>query len=168
MANMLVEQGIKLLNDSEVEAFNHWRMQNLTFEIDISGKNFSGKDLSRAYLNGISCIGTDFSHCNLSKVNFVQTKLTRSNFEGANLSDALLMYAEISECCLVNCDMTRTNFMFKYKITDLTGSKLLKTNFVEANLKNVKVLNVDKKQVYLKSAKLEGTPWHDSDHLIGH
>src|ERR671932_179424 len=155
MSDALAEEGIMLLLNSKISDFNYWRMKkNLTIKLDISNRNFSGKDLSQAYLNGVSCVGTDFSHCNLSKVNFVQAILNKANFEGANLTDTLLMYAEMEECNLVNSDVTRTNF---------TGSKFFKTILVEANMKDVRISKVDKKDAYLKYAKIEGTPWEVAD-----
>src|ERR671933_383407 len=88
MSDALAEEGIMLLLNSKISDFNYWRMKkNLTIKLDISNRNFSGKDLSNAYLNGVSCIGTDFSNCNLSKVNFVQANLAKANFKGANMSD---------------------------------------------------------------------------------
>jgi uncharacterized protein YjbI with pentapeptide repeats len=45
--------------------------------------------------------------------------------------------------------------------SDLTGSKLSNTIFVDANMTDVKIANADKKGAYLKYAKLEGTPWQD-------
>jgi hypothetical protein len=43
----------------------------------------------------------------------------------------------------------------------LTGSKMLQTIFVEANLQNAKVAGLDKHSGYLKYAKLQGTSWFE-------
>lgn len=167
MCEALIEEAVRLLNNSQIQDFNIWRMKNLTVKLDLSGRNFSGKNLSQALLNGVSCIRTDFSNCNLCKVNLVQSNLNKADFEGANLTDALLMYAEMTECKLINSDITRTNFMWtNLENSDLTGSKIFKTIFVQANLKNVKVFKVDKERAYLKYAKLEGTPWENKDNVM--
>ena len=157
--NALAE-GIRLLREMKIQEYNNWRMENLTITPDISGENFSGNDLSGAYLNEVPCIRTNFSSCNLTKANLVQADLSMANLEGANLSEALLMYCEMKECNLVNADLTRANFMWaNLQGSNLTNSKILKTNFVEANLRNLKISNVDKSAAYLKYAKLEGTVW---------
>jgi len=43
--------------------------------------------------------------------------------------------------------------------SDLTNSKISRTNFVEANLTNAKVPNIDRTSAFLKFAKLDGTVW---------
>jgi len=45
--------------------------------------------------------------------------------------------------------------------SDLTGSKVSQTIFVEANLKNAKVTGVNKAGAYLKYARLDGTEWFE-------
>ena len=44
---------------------------------------------------------------------------------------------------------------------DLTGSKMLQTIFVEANLQNAKVADIEKPDAYIKYAKLQGTSWFE-------
>jgi len=68
MSNPNLEEAIRLLTVSNIEDFNRWRrMKNLTVKPIIGGIDFVGKDLSGACLNGISCVGTNFSHCNLTR-----------------------------------------------------------------------------------------------------
>jgi uncharacterized protein YjbI with pentapeptide repeats len=43
--------------------------------------------------------------------------------------------------------------------SDLTDCTISGTNFVEANLTNAKIPNMDKRAAYIKYAKLEGTVW---------
>jgi uncharacterized protein YjbI with pentapeptide repeats len=72
------------------------------------------------------------------------------------------MYAEMPECNLADSDICGANFMWaNMQKSDLTGSKLSNTIFVNANMTDVKITNVDKKGAYLKYAKLEGTPWQE-------
>ena len=156
----ILHEGIKLLQDMKIQDYNQWRMKNITIRPDLRDQDFSGKDLSRAYLNGASCLRTNLSHCNLTKVNFVQSVLNTANFERANLTDAILMYSEMEECNLINADLTRANFMnANLQNSNLTNGKMSKTNFVQANLRNAKLPNVDRSAVYLKYSKLEGTAW---------
>jgi uncharacterized protein YjbI with pentapeptide repeats len=90
----------------------------------------------------------------------VQADLSNANFEGANLTDAILMYAEMKGCNLTGADLTRTNLMWaNLQDSNLTGCKLSKTVLVQANLMNAKLENVYKNGAYLKFAKLKGTLW---------
>ena len=93
--NLILREGVKLLQDMKIQDYNNWRMKDMSIIPDINGQNFLGKDLSEVYLNGTSCIGTNLSCCNLSKANFVQADLSMANLEGANLSDALLMWSQM-------------------------------------------------------------------------
>ena len=156
------ENWINLLLEEKIYDFNKWRMKNLIIRPDISGKNLSNKDLYGAYFNGVSCVETNFSHCNLSKVNFVQADLTVANLEEANLTDALLMYAEMKNCNLRKATLIRTNLMWaNLQNSDLSGCKMSKTVLVEADMKNAKIIDVDRTGAYLKYAKLEETAWQN-------
>jgi uncharacterized protein YjbI with pentapeptide repeats len=152
------EEGVRLLISSKIPEFNRWRMNNLNITPHISGKDFSGADLSGAYLNGVIAEDTKFLHSNLSKINLVQAKLNGSNFEGANMTEALFMYAEMKKCILVNANMSRTNFMFaNLQNSDLSSSKIFRTIFVGSDLRDVIFPEIDRSQMYLKNAKVEGS-----------
>src|SRR5207302_665200 len=85
MSSPTIEEAIRLLTVSNIEEFNRWRMKNLTVRPVIDGIDFVGKNLSGAFLNGISCVGTNFSHCNLMNV-----KLDNVDRNGAYLKYANL------------------------------------------------------------------------------
>jgi uncharacterized protein YjbI with pentapeptide repeats len=154
------EEAVRLLTISDIGEFNRWRIKNFNVKLVIDGIDFSGKDISAAYLNGVSCVSAKFTHCNLSKVNLVQADLSNVNFEGANLTDGLLMYAEMKECNLLNTNLTGTNLMWaNLQNSNMSGCTLSKTIFVYANLTNVRLDNVDQNGAYLKYAKLNGTTW---------
>jgi uncharacterized protein YjbI with pentapeptide repeats len=59
----------------KIQDYNNWRIKNITIIPDISGQDYSGKDLSGVYLNGTSCIGTNFSCCNLRQILFKLTSV---------------------------------------------------------------------------------------------
>jgi uncharacterized protein YjbI with pentapeptide repeats len=164
MSNSESEDVIRLLTKCHIEEFNRWRINNPTTKLVISGIDFLRKDLSGAYFNGIISASTNFSHCNLVRINLVQADLSNANFEGANLTDAILMYAEMKGCNLTGADLTRTNLMWaNLQDSNLTGCKLSKTVLVQANLMNAKLENVYKNGAYLKFAKLKGTLWETQE-----
>jgi uncharacterized protein YjbI with pentapeptide repeats len=50
---------LSLLQESKIKEFNEWRMANIFVKIDLSGMDFSGKDLSNAFLNAVKCNQTN-------------------------------------------------------------------------------------------------------------
>jgi uncharacterized protein YjbI with pentapeptide repeats len=85
-----------------------------------------------------------------------------ANLEGANLSEALLMWSEMKKCNLTNTDLIRRNFMYaNLQGCNLTNSKMTKTIFIQADLRDAKLTDIDESAVYLKYTRLEGT---DDDH----
>ena len=158
------DEGFRMLSEGKIKEFNRWRMKkNLTLKLDFSDKDFSGKDMSYAYLNGLVAERANFVHANLTGTNLVQASLNGCDFQGANLTQTLLLYAEMKEVRLTNTNLTKTNMMWaNLQNADFTGSKMLQTVFVEANLQNGKVAGIDKAGAYIKYAKLEGTSWFDN------
>jgi uncharacterized protein YjbI with pentapeptide repeats len=151
---------LELLTESKIRDFNEWRLTNLLVRPDISGMDFSSKDLSGALLNGIRCVETKFTECNLSKTNLVQAEMTNSNFQGADMTEALLMYGNLKKSIFIDSNLTRTNFMWaELRECDFSGSRMKKTIFVEAKMQNAKLDNVLLDTVYLKQANLEGNSW---------
>jgi uncharacterized protein YjbI with pentapeptide repeats len=158
------EEGFKLLTEGTIQEFNSWRMmeKNLRVKLDFSNRDFSGKDVSRAFLNGVIADGASFANADLTRSNLVQASLNGTDFQGANLNETLLMYAEMKEACLTNANLIKTNLMWaNLQDADLTGSKMLQTIFVEANLQNAKVADIEKSGAYIKYAKLQGTSWFE-------
>jgi uncharacterized protein YjbI with pentapeptide repeats len=154
----LNEEAIKLILDKRIPEFNKFRLHNLTFKPNLSYQDFSGKNLSLAFLNGAICIQTNFPNCILKKTNLVQAELNNSNFENADLTDTLFMYAEMKNCNLRNCNMKRSNFMWtNLQNSDLSGSKITNTNFIEANLQSAILKDFNKEHAFMKYAKLELT-----------
>ena len=156
------EEGFRMLSEGKIKEFNRWRMmtKNLTIKLNFSSRDFSGKDLSHAYLNGLVAERANFVHANLTGTNLVQASLNSTDFQGANFTKALLMYAEMKEVGLTNTNLTNTNMMWaNLQNADFTGSKMLQTIFVEANLQNARVAGIDPAGAYIKYAKLEGTSW---------
>jgi uncharacterized protein YjbI with pentapeptide repeats len=86
--------------------------------------------------------------------------MTSCTFNGANLTDALLMYCNLKKSSFLNANLTRTNFMWAdLTESDFTGSTMTRTIFVEAKLRSAKLEDIKKDIVYLKFANLEGTKW---------
>ena len=92
--------------------------------------------------------------------NFVQSNLSKTTFEGSDMSDALIMYATVRDSNIVKSQLSNTNFMWSdLQNSDFRESIMYKTIFVEADLRNANTEGLDKNDAYLKYAKLKGTTW---------
>lgn len=67
----LNQEGVDLLNAEKINEFNNYRIHNLVYKPNLDNQDFSGKNLSFAFLNGAICNNTNFSHCILKKTNLV-------------------------------------------------------------------------------------------------
>jgi uncharacterized protein YjbI with pentapeptide repeats len=106
--------------------------------------------------------GSNFSRCIMKRTNLVQASLDGANFEGADLTEALLMYTEMKNAHLSHAILTGTNLMWaNLPGADFSRSKMTKTIMVEANLQDAKLEGVDKANAYVKYAKLDGTMWFE-------
>jgi uncharacterized protein YjbI with pentapeptide repeats len=156
----LNEQALELLYSEKIQEFNEFRLKNIIFRPNLSGQDFSKKVLSSAFLNGAICSNTDFRESKMEKINLVQAELNGSNFESADLTQALLMYAEMKNCILKNCNLKQTNFMWTdLQNSDLRGSYLDETIFIESYLNDTKLDDLKKEKAYTKYAKLDNTIW---------
>src|SRR5919112_297400 len=111
MSESKQDEGLRMLQDEHVDKFNKWRMNNLSLKLKFDGKDFSNRDISNAYLNGISFINSDFSNSKLRSANLVQSNLSDSKFDGADLANTLMMYAILRNSFLTQSNLDNTNFM---------------------------------------------------------
>jgi uncharacterized protein YjbI with pentapeptide repeats len=80
------------------------RISNLLTTWEGAGQNFSGHDLSLAYLYGANLVGANLHNANLTKAHLVSADL-----EGAELSDANLTETNLSDANLRNANFTDAN-----------------------------------------------------------
>ena len=120
MSDPKQDEGLIMLLEEQVDEFNQWRMKNLTLKLDYTGADFSNKDMSNAYLNGINFTECNFSNSIVNGTNFVQANLTNTDFESSDMSGALIMYSVLKDSNLVKSQLTNTNFMW----SDLEGADI--------------------------------------------
>jgi hypothetical protein len=109
---------LKILNEG-VEAWNAWRREHSTEQIDLSGANLSGAVLRHAHLSGVYLNGANFSNADLSGAELCLADLIRANLIGANLIGADLTRADLSGADLRCAEIFDVN---------LSGAKLNETN----------------------------------------
>lgn len=119
MAN---EQHLKVLKQG-VDAWNKWRRENPSIEVNLEGASLGGgnledadledADLEGAYLEGANLTGAKLiaiklERANVVAVDFEDANLERANLEGANLTRANLPEAWLNETILNNVDLSTT------------------------------------------------------------
>jgi uncharacterized protein YjbI with pentapeptide repeats len=83
-----------------------------------------------------------------------------SKFDGADLANVLMMYANLKDSFLTKSNLDNANFMCgDLERSDLRGSIINKTIFVEVNLTDANTSGLDKNKAFLKYSKLKGTSW---------
>jgi uncharacterized protein YjbI with pentapeptide repeats len=95
----------------------------------ISNQDFTGKDLKDANFEGSIIKDTDFSYANLEGVSFRFSDIDKTIFKNVNLENA-----DISRAILTNTDFSYAN---------LNNTKMFGSHFVDGNLKNTIMTNMD-------------------------
>jgi uncharacterized protein YjbI with pentapeptide repeats len=164
--HMANQKHVDLLKQG-IEAWNDWRKEHPSLEVDLSwtdGTNgdFSGIDLSGANLLGAKLRGADFREANLSETNLSGADLSNANLSNSNLSnadlfDAQLSGAQLRGAMLTNVNLNRANL----SNADLSGVNLHAFNLSSANLIKVNLSGAD-----LSGADLSGANLRDAN-LLG-
>lgn len=158
MSSNIQTTATSFLMNQQIEEFNEWRLENLTVRFNLDGSDLSNLDLSSALLNGVSCIGCNFSRSKLRRANIVQSDLSKARFENSDLSTALMMYSDLTECNLSHSDLTRTNLMWSnLSYSDLSYCVLTRTILVESNMSHTNLTGVEMSTAFLKYAKIDST-----------
>jgi hypothetical protein len=98
---------------------------------DLRMVNFSGTDLSGAYLSRTDVAGADFSGANLFRADLSDTEFRWNNFSKASLHRANLLNSDLHSADLHEADLNGA---------DLSGTNLYRANLQAANL-TLAVLN---------------------------
>ena len=130
--------------------------------VDLSDVNFREANLSEAYLNRANLTGADLSQANLSKVNLISGDLSEANLNGANLSQAYLHKADLSRASLIGAnlrggDLTQAN-LSRANLSEVTLSwaNLNETNLSRANLSKANLVGAKFTSLDLSEANLSG------------
>ena len=99
--------------------FKRFKAINKCPNCDLSGANFSGRDMKKATLKGANLsdanlsranlLSADLSGANLQGANLTQAKVWLVSFRGANLSGANLSELQTIRADFSNADLTDTN-----------------------------------------------------------
>lgn len=109
------------------DIWNRYREDNPSLEIDLSGSNLTGLQLSDANLSAIDFSGCDLSKCLLENVNF-----KGCTFVNAKICFAKISRSDISYCSFNNGDL----YNLCCNECKFTGSE-----FIEANMSSIRLEN---------------------------
>ncbi len=103
--------------------------------------NFSGSDLAKSDLAGVTVHkgkfegsalgGSDFSNADLSGTTFYASDVKEANFDGTNLTDCTLYASDLTGSSFNKTVLIRT----KFDVSDLTRAKFTDVKLVDVNLK---------------------------------
>lgn len=79
---------IAIIQNSTVEEWNKWRLENLKIRPDLTRADLSNRDLSGIDLRGCGLFKTNFSKASLRNANLRQSIAIAANFSGSDLSGA--------------------------------------------------------------------------------
>jgi Pentapeptide repeats (8 copies) len=88
------------------DAWNAWRKQNESVDVDLSGAELPGAELIGAHLNGANLSKANLSEANLSEANLSGAYLFDANLSGANLRGAALGRASLIQTIFEDADFT--------------------------------------------------------------
>lgn len=168
MANQELLQVLK----SGGEAWNKWRLERGEIKLDLCGADLSGADLSGADLSGADfrgvsrLLGVDHifevvhrgplpKGADLSRATPRAADLRNGESRGTNLSDAILIRANLNGANLNGVDLRGANLSY----ANLSYAILSYADLREANLREVDLRNAD-----LSNADLSGTDLSGANH----
>lgn len=124
---------------------------------NMSGWDFSGRNLEMAIFYDADLRNADFTNANLAGADFRHADISGINFEGANLRGANLSNLDLTYFNLKGMDLSYTNL----SETDLSWSDLSHVKLINANLTKTKLIGTN-----LSYANLEGSIISNSDFSI--
>lgn len=99
-------------------------------ETDISGRDFSGEDLTRSNFTAADCRKCNFKGAKLTGAYFIKAVTASANFEDADLSDVLMDRAVLVDANLKNAVLVRVVFTR----SDLNNADINGADFTNALL----------------------------------
>jgi uncharacterized protein YjbI with pentapeptide repeats len=123
-----------------VDEWNQWKKEHSAITLD-----FSGADLSGAYLCEANFEGADFTGARLRKTHLGKAQLRGANLKGADLSGAFLSSAMLYDANLSSANLSDAQ---------LDGADLREVLLVEANLSNAFLAQADLQRSILRQANL--------------
>jgi uncharacterized protein YjbI with pentapeptide repeats len=153
MAN---QQQLDLIRQGAL-AWNEWRKNNSTEEIDLSCLELRDVDHSKAILKGANLQDANFRESELRGANLYVADLRRADFRGANLQGATFRGANLRGANLRGANLNRVSFVAaNLEGANLTEANLQGATFSEANLRRANLQGATFSEANLRRANLQG------------
>ncbi|MEX0268594.1 pentapeptide repeat-containing protein [Leptolyngbyaceae cyanobacterium UHCC 1019] len=134
-----------------VEAWNQWRSDNPSIEVNLSNANLIGAELWRVNLNGANLTGANLSKADLSRADLITANLTRAILIEANLIDANLLGANLTNANLIGADLR----MAQVSSANFAGANLTRAYIEGWNINKTILDDVHCEYIYLNRNFLE-------------
>lgn len=138
--------------------------KNIYRRADLTGRNFSGQNLSNADMRQANLTGAVLTGTNLSDADLRGANLTGASMDGADLSNADLRNANLTGAILDHANF----FSADMGRVSLTGANLIGADLTNADLRDVDFSGAVITDAQLHGANLrgavlpDGTPYHSS------
>jgi uncharacterized protein YjbI with pentapeptide repeats len=160
---------LKILKQG-VKAWNAWRDEHNTEQIDLNDADLSHADLGGVYFRDANLIGaklysSDLSHADLSHADLngadlshadlSHAYLNRANINSSNLNRADLSSADLSGANIIGAKLFRVNLSdVNLSDANLSGAKLFRANFSGADLSRANISGAELIGARLSDANL--------------
>ena len=173
----------QLLRD-DVEAWNSWRRDHRSEQLDLSGLDLSGVDLTGADLSEVDLRGADLFQTKLDRANVKMADLSNCDLSGASLVGADLYKADLTGCFATDADLSGA-YLAEAKLIDsdlrgvrarganlsgavLKGSDLSRGDFAECVLDGADVTDANLSQAAFDRASVFGLEYGPRRSMAGH
>jgi uncharacterized protein YjbI with pentapeptide repeats len=131
-----------------VGAWNRWRVENPSIQLDLRGVDLSGKNLAEINLMGADLTEASLPHTNLGNAKLLSAALIGANLSGANLSGANLRSAQLVNATLIGANFSGANLRNALLLTTyFVGTELEEADFTVALIGHTTFGNVDLSRV---------------------
>jgi len=131
---------------------------------NLPGANFSHADLSKVNFHGAILNGSDFQSAKLSKANLAYTECEESNFTDSISENVNFEEAEIEEAIFEGANLSGANFKnAALSFSDMTNANLVKANFEGANLHRTSFEGANLSGANFKNANLSFSDMSDAE-----
>lgn len=142
---------LKLLNRNDAEGFNRVREEASGEDVSLAGKTFKSLQLVGFDFTGVDLSNTEWEHCMLDRVSFVESQLEGAylhgtTFIGCKLIDCNVEGFSMEGCVLRRCQIEGGSF---------DDSEIVDTQFRDCELRDLTLTDVEWSTLTINGGKVE-------------
>ncbi len=148
----------------DVSAWNAWRAEFPSAELNLTGEDLSDLDLNAANLGGADLSGAELCGTHLERANLKMARLHEADLSGAILVGAELYKADLRGAFLTGADLSRAYLaQADLEGADLRGARLGEARLAEANLRGAVLAEAVLARADLSEVDLTGADLRKAD-----